>query len=95
MSPARVAFKHGVAAAVQMIRATQPGLRKGLLQDQKEADLAQLVESNLQLGDLAPLVCLDPLAFVWTIDLAWRRYPRTSKYGYASPCLKDLFTPKI
>jgi hypothetical protein len=55
-SPTRAAFKRGVAAAVQMIKATQPGLRKGLLQDQKEADLAQLVESSLQLGDLVPLV---------------------------------------
>jgi hypothetical protein len=46
---------------VQMIKATQPGLRKGLLQDQKEADLAQLVESNLQRNDLAPLVCCGSL----------------------------------
>jgi hypothetical protein len=61
-----VAFKQGVAAAVQMIKATQPGLRKGLLQDQKEAELVQLVESNLQLGDLAPLVRLNGPAFSQT-----------------------------
>eukprot|EP00892_Ulva_mutabilis_P001277 jgi/Ulvmu1/1114/UM106_0031.1 len=53
---ARDRFQRAARSATAMLNATDPGRRKGLLADRKEAELEALVEQKLERGDLAPLV---------------------------------------